>query len=58
MRPTDFFFSFSPIYLVKNGFRAVEKDQAKKDRTIFLPRKGGTPYDATDGCPKCNDGLG
>uniref|UniRef100_K4C9H5 Uncharacterized protein n=1 Tax=Solanum lycopersicum TaxID=4081 RepID=K4C9H5_SOLLC len=22
-------------------------------RTLFVPRKGGPPYDATDGCPKC-----
>lgn len=45
----------SPI-LYRKVFRAihhVEKDQPPMYRTIFVPRKGGPPYDATDGCPKC-----
>lgn len=42
----------------KMVFRAhVEKDQPPMYRTIWVPRKGGAPYDAADGCPKGNDGV-
>eukprot|EP00268_Persea_americana_P063441 TRINITY_DN8231_c0_g4_i1.p1 TRINITY_DN8231_c0_g4~~TRINITY_DN8231_c0_g4_i1.p1 ORF type:complete len:105 (+),score=0.89 TRINITY_DN8231_c0_g4_i1:354-668(+) len=46
--------------LYRMVFRAihhVEKHQPPMYRTIWVPRKGGAPYDATDGCPKCNDGV-
>ncbi|KAH0988121.1 hypothetical protein GBA52_015298 [Prunus armeniaca] len=39
--------------MVFRAIHHVEKDQPPMYRTIFLPRKGGPPYDATDGCPKC-----
>jgi hypothetical protein len=41
--------------LYRKVFRAihhVEKDQPPMYRTIFVPRKGGPPTDATDGCSK------
>ena len=41
--------------LYRKVFRAihhVEKDQPPMYRTLFVPRKGGPPYDATGGCPK------
>lgn len=50
------FFHVNGPILYRKGFRAihhVEKDQLPMYRTIFVPRKGGPPYDATDGCPKC-----
>ena len=46
--------------LYRKVFRAihhVEKDQLPMYRTFFLPRKGGPPYDATVGCPKCMQGV-
>lgn len=50
------FFHVNGPILYRKVFRAihhVEKDQPPMYRTIFVPRKGGPPYDATDGCPKC-----
>ena len=34
-------------------YTTLRKDQPPMYRTIFLPREGGPPYDAMDGCPKC-----
>lgn len=56
---TCFFHVNGPI-LYRKAFRAihhVEKDQPPTYRTLFVPRKGGPPYDATDGCPKCVQGV-
>ena len=50
------FFHVNGPILYREVFRAihhVEKDQPPMYRTLFVPRKGGPPYDATDGCPKC-----
>lgn len=54
------FFHVNGPILYRMVFRAihhVEKHQPPMYRTIWVPRKGGAPYDATDGCPKCNDGV-
>lgn len=50
------FFHVNGPILYRKVFRAihhVEKDPPPMYRTLFLPRKGGPPYDATEGCPKC-----
>ncbi|KAL3622930.1 hypothetical protein CASFOL_033230 [Castilleja foliolosa] len=48
-------FFLNGLILYRKVFRAihhVENDQPPMYRTLFLPRKRGPPYDATDGCPK------